>query len=109
MLFLLDANLPPGLARAIEAAGHECRHVAVLLRPDATDREVAGAANELGAVLVTKDADFAELKARGQLEGAVLWLRYGNMSNRQAAERLLPALPQVVAAIAAGEDIVEVR
>jgi len=109
MLFLLDANLPPGLIKAVEAAGHEGWHVATLLRPDASDLEIALAANQHKAVLMTKDADFLDLKARGELTGALVWLRYGNMSNRRTAEMLLPAMPQIIAALAAGEMVVEVR
>lgn len=58
---------------------------------------------------MTKDADLVDLKARRQLGGALVWLRFGNMGNRGTAERLIGILPKVVTAIAAGEAIVEVR
>jgi predicted nuclease of predicted toxin-antitoxin system len=80
-----------------------------LLPPDADDRDVALAANRLDAVLITKDADFLDLKARGGLRGALVWLRCGNMSNRRTAQILLPAVPGIVATIAAGESVVEIR
>lgn len=108
MLLLLDANLAPGLAKHLRAAGYDCSHVTDVLPADAADRAIALTANRLGAVLVTKDADFVNLKAEGTLAGALVWLRCGNMSNRRLAEVLVPPMPGVADAVAAGEAVVEV-
>ncbi|AMY08177.1 hypothetical protein LuPra_01369 [Luteitalea pratensis] len=53
MRFVVDAQLPPALARRIAAAGHLCEHVAdcgVLTAPDPTIRAYA---NEVGAAIIT--------------------------------------------------------
>ncbi|MCK9249534.1 MAG: DUF5615 family PIN-like protein [Solirubrobacteraceae bacterium] len=60
MRFLVDAQLPPALARMLEARGHEAEHVVDITRGDAPDRELWNYAVEHGAVLVTKDEDFSD-------------------------------------------------
>ena len=109
MRFVVDAQLPPGLAERLSNAGHDARHLYGLLPPEATDVEVAMAANEREAVLVSKDEDFAELSRRGVLAVPLLWIRLGNITNTALWTKLAPLLPQIEAAFAAGEKIVEVR
>lgn len=106
MYFLLDANLAPALTGGIRAAGHQCDHITHFLQANADDRAIATIANQIGACLISKDADFLQLKNSGTLVNALVWLRYGNMINRQTAARLLPALPEVVDAIRSGEGVV---
>jgi predicted nuclease of predicted toxin-antitoxin system len=105
----MDANLAPALAARVRAAGYDCIHVTEILAPDADDREIATEANRLGAALITKDADFIDLSDRGVLQGALIWLKSGNMSNRQKMRLLLPALPEIVARIGAGDRVIELR
>jgi len=57
--FLVDAQLPPALARQIGSLGHEAEHVADSGRARATDTAIRAYAAETGAVIVTKDEDFA--------------------------------------------------
>ena len=75
----------------------------------AKDAAVASLANDLDAVLISKDVDFVDLVARRVLLMPLAWLRTGNMSRRQTIAFLLPALPRIVTAIEAGELVVEVR
>lgn len=59
MNFLVDAQLPPRLARFLAAAGHEVIHTSEL--PDAnrtTDADVARMADADDRVVITKDHDF---------------------------------------------------
>ena len=107
--FLLDANLAPGLALRLSVHGFDCLHVSQYLPPFARDIEIADVANRIGVVLITKDADFSDLKKRGILKGGLIWLRSGNMSNRGTAKLLLTAVPQIVIAFGAGETEFEVR
>jgi predicted nuclease of predicted toxin-antitoxin system len=59
--FLVDAQLPPALARPLEAWGHVAEHVADLGIAAAPDHRVREYAAGVGAVIVTKDEDFAGL------------------------------------------------
>lgn len=76
MRFLVDAQLPPALARALSAAGHLAEHVTDVGPGDAPDRELWRYATENDSLLVTKDADFADLVALD--DKGPLWSGYGS-------------------------------
>ncbi len=59
MRFLVDAQLPPALARRLEALGHRAEHVADCGLATASDDLIRNFAADNGAVIVTKDEDFA--------------------------------------------------
>ena len=62
MRFLVDAQLPPALARWLVAAGHEAEHVGDVGLGDAQDQAIWVYAVGVGAVIVSKDEDFAQRK-----------------------------------------------
>jgi predicted nuclease of predicted toxin-antitoxin system len=66
--FLIDAQLPPSLARFLTAAGHSAEHVADAGLLAAADTAICDHARSTNAIIVTKDADFAALTALN-LEG----------------------------------------
>ena len=107
--FLVDAQLSRALARRLIQLGHEASHVYDHLAPQADDRDIAKLANEIGAGVVSKDADFADLARRGILDHTLVWLRMRNLSRNETLERLDLALPEIVSAIQAKKRIVEVR
>ena len=59
MRFVVDAQLPPALARRLETLGHTAEHVADRGMASASDSAVRDYAARVGAVIVTKDEDFA--------------------------------------------------
>ena len=108
MRFLVDAQLPPGLARWLTAEGYPSDHVNDLGIGPATDTRIEAEARRLGAVIWSKDVDFAE-RARRRPGLQVVWLRLGNTTNVALRERLAPRLETIAAALAAGEILVEIR
>ena len=61
MKFLVDAQLPARLARALDDLGHDATHTSEL--PDGnrtTDATIAARADAEGRVVVTKDRDFRD-------------------------------------------------
>jgi predicted nuclease of predicted toxin-antitoxin system len=58
MRFLIDAQLPPALARWLSSAGHDAEHVADIGLAGARDGEIWTYALSAGAVIVSKDEDF---------------------------------------------------
>jgi len=108
MRFLFDAQLSPKLIRHLERAGHDASHVFHHLDPSADDLAVAGLANQLGAIVISKDADFVELAVRGLLEQTLVWVRVPNVSTDILWARLDSALPDIVAAAGSGSRIFEV-
>ena len=66
-------------------------------------------AQEHGAVIVTKDEDFAEWVRRGRPGPAVVWLRIGNSSTPVLPAWIEPLLPRIVLQLQMGDRLVEVR
>ncbi|MBI1903041.1 MAG: DUF5615 family PIN-like protein [Planctomycetia bacterium] len=60
MKFLIDADLPRSAAQALRGDGHDASHVADSGLGQASDREIFDCAQKNGAVLVTRDLDFAD-------------------------------------------------
>jgi predicted nuclease of predicted toxin-antitoxin system len=106
--FLVDAQLPPALAQWLREAGHSAQAVRQMGLREAEDGEIWMHALKVGAVIITKDEDFALLAQKDVNGPIVVWLRVGNTSNRALREWLIPQLPQIVAFIAEGRRLVEV-
>lgn len=82
MKFLIDAQLPPGLARILVSSGHSAEHVFETGGLGAKDEDIWTYAKQTGSTIITKDEDFA-VKVCMRSEGpAVVWVRIGNSSNR---------------------------
>jgi predicted nuclease of predicted toxin-antitoxin system len=109
MKFLVDAQLPPQLARRLQAAGHDALHVNDLLAADASDSTVVALAAAQGLIVVSKDADFLILAGRRQPPVQFLWVRLGNLGNQALIARIVSALPELVTALANGAPVVELR
>lgn len=106
MRFLVDAQLPPALARRLESLGHAAEHVADRGLSQATDSEVRKHAAKTDATIVTKDEDFAVHRVLH--EGPpVVWVRLGNSRRAVLLERFETELSTIVAALERGETIVE--
>lgn len=72
--FLIDAQLPPALARWIEAHGHVAEHVHDVASGDAGDRQIWEYARSVNAVVVSKDEDFFVLNSMDPDGPAVVWV-----------------------------------
>jgi predicted nuclease of predicted toxin-antitoxin system len=84
--FFLDESLPPRLCGALQALGFECESVAATDLAGATDEAVYGRAQELSAVLLTLDLDFADVR-RFPGETPIIVLRlHSRMTSRQIVE-----------------------
>lgn len=108
MRFLVDAQLPPRLAKSLLELGHDASHVADIGLLAASVRQIWREAIERSAALITKDRDFAVLRASRSGGPAVVWLRIGNATNDELMRRLVAVLGSVVEAIDRGETLVEV-
>lgn len=109
MKFLVDANLPPALARWLASQGHEAHHVEDFGIEAMSDRAIWARARELDACIVTKDEDFILLQALDRAGPAVVWIRIGNAVRTILLQRIPAVWPAVVSAIERGEKVVEVR
>jgi predicted nuclease of predicted toxin-antitoxin system len=109
MRFLVDTNLPPALAEWLVELGHEAGHTTALGLGSKSDIEIWRYAANRNAIIVTKDEDFALLKAANAVGPAVVWIRIGNAVRRVLMQRLMRTWPRVIEKLAEGHGIVEVR
>jgi predicted nuclease of predicted toxin-antitoxin system len=107
--FLIDAQLPPGLASMLAEYGASAQHVSDVGLGVATDRQIWQWAKRAGAVLLTKDQDFAALSRHDPSGPPVIWVRLGNTTNRALRQTFGPILPMILDALDAGERLIEVR
>jgi predicted nuclease of predicted toxin-antitoxin system len=106
--FLVDAQLPPALARYLTAAGHQAEHVSDLGLEKASDREIWSKAADFGSTIITKDEDFLTLRALQSHGPAIVWVRVGNTTRGALIEVISSVLPAIITALERGETVVEV-
>ena len=82
MKFLIDAKLPPALAGWLREVGYEASHVEDDGLRDAEDGAIWAHALKTGAIIVTKDEDFAARSIQTESAPMIVWLRVGNTTNR---------------------------
>lgn len=109
MRFLVDAQLPPALARWLVSQGHEAEHVADVEMTAATDAEIWDHAKRTNAVIITKDEDFSILHNLGNLPiPRVVWLRVGNTRRSELLELFHSLIPRIISALDQGETLIEI-
>lgn len=108
MRFLVDAQLPPALARWLENQGHIAEHVADRDMLTASDQEIWAYALTTGATIITKDEDFAMRRSLLTRGPTIIWIRRGNTTRRELLAWLAPLLPFVLEALERGEIMVEI-
>ena len=109
MRFLVDVNLPRRLVGVIRGGGHDGDYVTDHLPSVADDSTIWSLAATLNAAILTKDDDFVDLASRRSERVAVVWLRCGNIYNPALVALIARHLPVIVAALEAGERIIELR
>lgn len=109
MRFLVDNQLPSALADWLLERGHEAEHVLAVGLAQGKDTPVWRYAQAQGAVIMTKDEDFAEWVRRGRPGPQVVWLRIGNSTKRVLFGWLGSLLPAIIRQLQQGDRLVEVR
>jgi predicted nuclease of predicted toxin-antitoxin system len=108
MRCIVDAQLPPALARWLAAKGHEAEHVADLRMETASDAAIWDFALQASAVIITKDEDFTQRKALTEIGPAVIWIRLPNTRRRELLLWFETMLPDILSALERGETLIEV-
>ena len=107
MRFLVDAQLPPALARWLVAAGHEAEHVGDVGLGGAKDHAIWAYAVSVGAVIVSKDEDFAQRKVMKNAGPQIVWIRRPNTRRRELLVWFGAVLPRMIDALERGESLIE--
>jgi predicted nuclease of predicted toxin-antitoxin system len=108
MRFLVDAQLPRALARWLTAKGHEAEHVDDCGLGQASDEVIWERATSVRAVIVTKDADFAQRKALIGYGPSIVWVRLPNTRRQDLLAYFAAILPDLLRALESGETLIEV-
>ena len=109
MILWLDAQVPPALAAWITATfGIPTQAVRDLGLTRSKDPEILQAARDAKAVLMTKDADFADLVERLGPPPQVLWVTCGNTTNARLKHILSKCMPDAISRLQAGDPLIEI-
>ena len=106
--FLIDNQLPAALARWLQARGHQAEHVLALGMAQTDDALIWQHAARTGAVIVTKDEDFAQLTILRPEGVRVVWLRVGNCRTSVLLAAFERLWPEIVRQLDAGAGLIEV-
>lgn len=109
MIFLVDAQLPPLLARTLVRIGHTAFHVEDVGLRGAADRAIWQYALENDHVIVTKDFDFVDRALKISDAPVIVWLRFGNCSNVDLVKRLQTALPLIIRRLEMRDRLIQVE
>ena len=107
MRFLIDAQLPPALARQLVELGHDAEHVSDQQLAAATDSQIWDYALATAAVIVSKDEDFAQRKSLVENGPRLVWVRIRNTRRKELLAWFVAALPAVLSALERGESLIE--
>jgi len=89
MNFLVDAQLPRGIAAHLRSAGDDAIHTLDLSNGNrTTDTEIRRIAVESSRVLITKDADFVASHLVSGQPAKLLLISTGNIGNAELADLL---------------------
>ena len=109
MRFLVDAQLPPALARWLGEHGCAATPVRDVGLRESDDGSIRNFAFAGAWVLITKDEDLVEHWLDSTEGPPIVWLRIGNCTNRVLFKWLEPLLPEILKQLEAGQRIVEVK
>jgi predicted nuclease of predicted toxin-antitoxin system len=108
--FIIDAQLPPGLARWIESdERHQAQHVFEIGLNSAADPIIWQRALTDHLVIVSKDEDFVDQFLLSSNPPQLVWIRKGNCSNRSLLQWLETLWPETLSRLEAGEKLIELR
>lgn len=107
MRFLVDAQLPAALARWLSAHGHFGEHVGDCGMADATDSVIWNYAQTAGAIIITKDEDFAQRRSVIKTGPAIVWVRIGNVRTGPLIDWFERGFEDLCRAIERGETLIE--
>ena len=106
MRFLVDNQLPPGLARFLNLCGHDALHVCEVGLHTSHDHALWNWAALERRVLISKDQDFVPIAHQAAMSGQLMWVRLGNCRLQPLIEAFDRSLPSVIEALKTEQRVV---
>lgn len=97
------------MVRLLNNRGHVAEHVNDVGLGESPGRDLWRYALEHGAVIVTKDEDFANMAALGGEAPTVVWVRVGNTRRAALLAWFEPLVDEVVSLVETGNRLIELR
>jgi predicted nuclease of predicted toxin-antitoxin system len=107
--FIVDAQLPPALARYLNSLGEDAIHVVDVDMLEAPDGKIWELALSENRVIITKDDDFQIRASVSELSPLIIWVRIGNTSKKALLEIFGKAWSQIKAELDKGEILIELQ
>ncbi len=107
--FLVDNQLPAALARWIDMHGCTAEHVLALDLAQSSDAAIWEHAATTGAIIISKDEDFARLTVMRPEPVAVVWLRFGNCRTTSLLDNMERVWPEIMRQLDADARLIEVQ
>ena len=89
MKLLFDQNISFRIMHLLPDGFTNCRHVKSIGLNDCNDREIWQFAKQNGFTVVTFDADFFDIATYSGFPPKIIWLRTGNLTTAEIAERII--------------------
>jgi predicted nuclease of predicted toxin-antitoxin system len=89
MKLLFDQNISFRVMRLLPDSFSECRHVRSVGLNDCNDEDIWLFAKQNGFTVVTFDADFSDIATLKGFPPKIVWMRTGNITTSEIAERMI--------------------
>ncbi len=109
MKFIVDAQLPPALARFLTAKGENAFHVLDRQMMESSDSVIWDLAMQENLIIITKDEDF-QMRASVSMDfPKIIWVRLGNSSKKALLDFFEKKWDQVKFELKNGVNLIEIR
>jgi predicted nuclease of predicted toxin-antitoxin system len=107
--FLVDAQLPPALARWISSQEHQATHVFDIGLHAADDHVIWEHARKEQTVIISKDEDFVDRWLLNEAPVGLIWIRKGNCSTQALMVWFEQLWPEALKRLEQGDQLIELR
>lgn len=105
--FIVDAQLPPALARYLSSQGVDAIHVLDVQMMESSDSMIWDLALRDSLVIITKDEDFQIRASVSRISPRIIWVRIGNCSKKSLINFFEQKWDQIVYEINNGAQLIE--
>lgn len=107
--FIVDAQLPPALARYLSSQGEDAIHVLDVDMMASSDSIIWDLALSKKLVIITKDEDFQIRASVSKKSPKLIWIRIGNCSKKVLLQFFEKQWAQIIIELDNGENLIELQ
>lgn len=107
MKFIVDAQLPPALARYLSSKGIDAIHVLDVDMMESPDSKIWDLALQDSLVIITKDEDFQMRASLNEVKPKIIWVRVGNCSKKSLINFFEKKWGEIIEELNKGSQLIE--